>query len=101
MEVDGKAAPSDDHMETETTDGEKDAVSKETATTRAKVPAASRPIAVASGLPQSRDELESLISSIHETVNNSVLPRLQKCLTAKVQCKHTQTLFGFSLHFVV
>lgn len=43
-----------------------------------------RPAQVSSGLPQSKEELESLISLIHETVNNSVLPRLHKCLNAKV-----------------
>ncbi|XP_075867628.1 small subunit processome component 20 homolog [Nelusetta ayraudi] len=55
---------------------EVDGVSKEV-----KRPAAP----VSSGLPQSREELESLISLIHGTVNNSVLPRLHKCLNAKVK----------------
>ncbi|XP_064199288.1 small subunit processome component 20 homolog [Anguilla rostrata] len=40
---------------------------------------------VPSGLPQSREELESLITSIHQTVTGSVLPKLQKCLTTKVK----------------
>uniref|UniRef100_A0A3B3Y953 Uncharacterized protein n=1 Tax=Poecilia mexicana TaxID=48701 RepID=A0A3B3Y953_9TELE len=40
---------------------------------------------VSSGLPQSREELESLMAAIHKTVNDSVLPRLNKCLTAKVK----------------
>ncbi|XP_036373482.1 small subunit processome component 20 homolog [Megalops cyprinoides] len=40
---------------------------------------------VPSGLPQSREELEALISSIHHTVKESVLPKLHKCLTAKVK----------------
>ncbi|KAI5094075.1 small subunit processome component 20-like [Silurus meridionalis] len=44
-----------------------------------------RPPVVSSGLPQSEEELKSLISSIHKTVTQSVLPRLQKCLTAKVK----------------
>ncbi|XP_076578925.1 small subunit processome component 20 homolog [Chaetodon auriga] len=78
MEVDGNSAPSDHPMETDTTKGEKAAVSG------AKGPAA-KPTAVASGLPQSKEELESLITLIHQTVNNSVLPRLHKCLTAKVK----------------
>ncbi|KAJ8381936.1 hypothetical protein SKAU_G00027140 [Synaphobranchus kaupii] len=38
-----------------------------------------------SGLPQSREELESLIAAIHQTVTGSVLPKLHKCLTAKVK----------------
>ncbi|XP_062339462.1 small subunit processome component 20 homolog [Osmerus eperlanus] len=38
-----------------------------------------------SGLPQSPEELKSLIASIQNTVNNSVLPRLHKCLNAKVK----------------
>lgn len=90
MEVDGKAAPSDVPMETDTTNGEKDVVSEEAAATEAKGPAAPKPIAVSSGLPQSKEELETLISAIHQTVNNSVLPRLHKCLTAKVRCAHLQ-----------
>lgn len=92
MEVDGKAAPPDVPMETDTTTGKKDVVSKEAATTEAKKPAAPEPTAVASGLPQSKEELESLISAIHQTVNNSVLPRLHKCLTAKVRCARTHGL---------
>lgn len=39
---------------------------------------------VSSGLPQSQEELEALISSIHNTVTQSILPRLHKCLIAKV-----------------
>lgn len=42
-------------------------------------------VLVATGLPQSKEQLESLICAIHKTVNESVLPRLHKCLTAKVQ----------------
>ncbi len=95
MEVDGKDAPSNVPMETDTTDGEKDVVPKEGATTEAKGPAAPKPTTVASGLPQSKEELESLISAIHQTVNNSVLPRLHKCLTAKVQCTHTHSFSLF------
>ncbi|KAM9407228.1 small subunit processome component 20 homolog isoform 1-T1 [Salvelinus alpinus] len=41
--------------------------------------------AAPSGLPQSKAELEALITSIHATVQNAVLPRLHKCLTAKVK----------------
>uniref|UniRef100_A0A3Q3KPS7 UTP20 small subunit processome component n=1 Tax=Mastacembelus armatus TaxID=205130 RepID=A0A3Q3KPS7_9TELE len=67
------------------TDVRKDGVSAEAATTEAKGPAAPKPAVVAIGLPQSKEELESLISAIHQTVNASVLPRLHKCLTAKVK----------------
>lgn len=42
------------------------------------------PPVVSSGLPQSKEELEALISSIHHTVTQSILPRLHKCLIAKV-----------------
>ncbi|XP_059182433.1 small subunit processome component 20 homolog [Centropristis striata] len=85
MEVDSKAAPSDVPMETSTTTGEKDVPSEEAATSEAKGPAAPKPCVVSSGLPHSKEELESLISAIYQTVNNSVLPRLQKCLNAKVK----------------
>ncbi|KAK7901998.1 hypothetical protein WMY93_018767 [Mugilogobius chulae] len=71
-------------METDSTDTQKDsakvAVSETKEIINSKVPAG-----VATGLPQSKEELESLIKAIHQTVNESVLPRLQKCLTAKVQ----------------
>ncbi|XP_028810161.1 small subunit processome component 20 homolog [Denticeps clupeoides] len=43
------------------------------------------PPVVCSGLPQSREDLEVLISTIHHTVTQSILPRLHKCLTAKVK----------------
>ncbi|KAA8580001.1 hypothetical protein FQN60_005536 [Etheostoma spectabile] len=86
MEVDGKTAPSDIAMGTDTTSGSKDVLCKEAATLEAKRPGApSKPSALASGLPQSKEELESLISGIHTTVSNSVLPRLHKCLTAKIK----------------
>lgn len=83
MEVDNNTAPPDVTMETET-NNVKEKTSEEAATT------APEPTAVSSWLPQSKEELESLVSAIHETVNNTVLPRLHKCLTAKVQ--HMQTL---------
>ncbi|KAI4884861.1 hypothetical protein NFI96_031248 [Prochilodus magdalenae] len=38
-----------------------------------------------SGLPESKEELEALISSIHTTVSQIILPKLHKCLTAKVK----------------
>ncbi|XP_056312047.1 small subunit processome component 20 homolog [Danio aesculapii] len=43
------------------------------------------PPVVSSGLPHGKQELEALISSIHHTVTQSVLPKLHKCLTAKVK----------------
>nr|XP_046234375.1 small subunit processome component 20 homolog isoform X2 [Scatophagus argus] len=85
MEIDGKNAPSGVPMEVDAAGGEKDVISKEAATSRGNGPAAPKHTPVASGLPQSREELESLVSAIHETVNNSVLPRLHKCLNAKVK----------------
>uniref|UniRef100_A0A4W6DX43 UTP20 small subunit processome component n=1 Tax=Lates calcarifer TaxID=8187 RepID=A0A4W6DX43_LATCA len=86
MEVDSKTA--DVPMEMNNNEGEKDAVSEEVATTKEKGPVAPKPAPVASGLPQSKEELESLISTIHQTVNDSVLPRLHKCLTAKRDEEH-------------
>ncbi|KAM3588219.1 uncharacterized protein V6R79_024222 [Siganus canaliculatus] len=74
-----KTDPSQEAMEIDNTSGNKETK------TGAKRPAARTPVTVASGLPQSRDELESLISAIHATISNSVLPRLNKCLTAKVK----------------
>ncbi|KAI3366882.1 hypothetical protein L3Q82_009528 [Scortum barcoo] len=85
MEVDSQAAPSDVPMDTNTSNGEKFVVSKKGTTTEVKGLAAPKPAAVAIGLPQSKEELESLISAIHQTVNDSVLPRLHKCLTAKIK----------------
>ncbi|XP_047431848.1 small subunit processome component 20 homolog isoform X2 [Mugil cephalus] len=80
MEIDGKVAPSDVPMETEDADREKAGIPEEAAAAKAKAQAA-----VASGLPQSSEGLETLIRAIHQTVNDSVLPRLHKCLTAKVK----------------
>lgn len=84
--MDGKAAQADIPMETDDVVVEK--VSKQAASGGA---VASKPSAVSSGLPQSKDELEALVKAIHHTVSNSVLPRLHKCLTAKVQNTHTHT----------
>ncbi|XP_017285401.1 small subunit processome component 20 homolog isoform X2 [Kryptolebias marmoratus] len=81
MEIDRGA---DVPMETDSAEGEKQDVSKEVASTKSKSEAAPKLAAMCSGLPQSREELESLIKTIHQTVNDSVLPRLNKCLTAKV-----------------
>ncbi|XP_069376458.1 small subunit processome component 20 homolog isoform X3 [Paralichthys olivaceus] len=84
METDSKTAPADVPMEVDN-DEESNVVSKEAASAKAKGPVAPRPVAVSSGLPQSKEELESLIIAIHGTVNDSVLPRLHRCLTAKVK----------------
>ncbi|KAM8884134.1 small subunit processome component 20 homolog [Synchiropus picturatus] len=59
-------------------------VEKEAATPSVKTSATPK-VNVSSGLPQTKEQLESLIGAINTTVNGSVLPRLQKCLTAKVQ----------------
>nr|XP_057934713.1 small subunit processome component 20 homolog [Doryrhamphus excisus] len=84
MDVDSelplKASPA---VGMETTDGGEKVISKETA--KKKRPSASKPAPVSYGLPQSKEDLEVLISTIYESVNGSVLPRLHKCLTAKVK----------------
>ncbi|KAF0029549.1 hypothetical protein F2P81_018654 [Scophthalmus maximus] len=84
METDSKAAPSEVPMEMDN-DGENDGVPEKASTAKAKGPVAPKPAAGASGLPQSTEELESLIRAIHQSVNDNVLPRLHKCLTAKVK----------------
>lgn len=84
METDSKTAQPDVSVETDTVDEQKDAVSTEASVSQAKKMPSSKPPVVATGLPRSKEELESLISAIHQTVNGSVLPRLHKCLTAKV-----------------
>ncbi|XP_034018840.1 small subunit processome component 20 homolog isoform X2 [Thalassophryne amazonica] len=81
MEVDSKATPSDVPMETNNAFREKDDTSKEAAAVKHEV---SKYVAGASGLPQSKEELEWLLATIHKTVHDTVLPRLHKCLTAKV-----------------
>lgn len=73
MEVDGNAS-TDVTMEME-----------EAPATKVKAQAAPKLSTAVSGLPQSAEELESLIGLIHQTVNESVLPRLHKCLNAKVR----------------
>ncbi|XP_077450300.1 small subunit processome component 20 homolog [Stigmatopora argus] len=52
---------------------------------RAKKTPAAKTVPVSSGLPQSKEELELLISTIQESVTGNVLPRLHKCLNAKVK----------------
>ncbi|XP_069012709.1 small subunit processome component 20 homolog [Embiotoca jacksoni] len=85
MAIDSKAASTDVPMEADTADTEKNGIPEKVVSTKATGEVAPKPVVVASGLPQSREELESLISAIQQTVNNSVLPRLHKCLTAKLK----------------
>lgn len=85
VDVEKAKASSDVAMETDAADGEKHAVTKGATAAKAKGSPAPNVAAVSSGLPHSKEELESLISTIHSAVNGSVLPRLQKCLTAKVR----------------
>uniref|UniRef100_A0A3Q2C7Z2 UTP20 small subunit processome component n=1 Tax=Cyprinodon variegatus TaxID=28743 RepID=A0A3Q2C7Z2_CYPVA len=84
MEIDDKPASTDVPVETDAaTQAEKEDKPEKTAS-KAPTKPDPRMTPVATGLPQSREELESLIAAIHQTVNDSVLPRLNKCLTAKV-----------------
>ncbi|XP_038143159.1 small subunit processome component 20 homolog [Cyprinodon tularosa] len=84
MEIDDKPASTEVPVETDAaTQAEKEDKPEKTAS-KAPTKPDPRMTPVATGLPQSREELESLIAAIHQTVNDSVLPRLNKCLTAKV-----------------
>uniref|UniRef100_A0A3P8W978 UTP20 small subunit processome component n=1 Tax=Cynoglossus semilaevis TaxID=244447 RepID=A0A3P8W978_CYNSE len=83
MEIDGKAAAATVSMEVDNVEDHK-GVSEDAAAAKNKKAAPVKPSVGVSGLPQSQEELEYLIKTIHQTVNDSVLPRLQKCLTAKV-----------------
>uniref|UniRef100_A0A3P9K9E8 UTP20 small subunit processome component n=1 Tax=Oryzias latipes TaxID=8090 RepID=A0A3P9K9E8_ORYLA len=84
METDGKTA--DVPMETDATEGEGGGPSEAKAKAEGKGGRRAPP----SGLPHSREELEALVGAIHRTVNDSVLPRLHKCLTAKLQVQRDQ-----------
>ncbi|XP_023206381.1 small subunit processome component 20 homolog isoform X2 [Xiphophorus maculatus] len=77
METDDKAASASVPMETKS--------AAQAVTSRISAKAAPTAPPVSCGLPQSREELESLMATIHKMVNDSVLPRLNKCLTAKVK----------------
>lgn len=59
------------------------------------------PPVASSGLPQSQEELEALISSIHHTVTQSILPRLHKCLVAKVSVQFYIFIPRVLGHFIV
>lgn len=85
MEIDDKPASTEVPVETDAaTQAEREDKPEKTAS-KAPTKPDPRMTPVATGLPQSREELESLIAAIHQTVNDSVLPRLNKCLTAKVR----------------
>ncbi|XP_077356066.1 small subunit processome component 20 homolog [Festucalex cinctus] len=82
MEIDGELPPKAVAVETPT---EGQVPSKKATAAKVKKPPAPKPMAVSCGLPQSKQELELLISTIQESVTSSVLPRLHKCLNAKVK----------------
>ncbi|XP_077399499.1 small subunit processome component 20 homolog [Vanacampus margaritifer] len=78
MEIDGELPP-------KAAADERQVSSVKTTTAKVKKPAAPKNMAVSCGLPQSKQELELLIRNIQESVTSSVLPRLHKCLNAKVK----------------
>uniref|UniRef100_W5LP94 UTP20 small subunit processome component n=1 Tax=Astyanax mexicanus TaxID=7994 RepID=W5LP94_ASTMX len=79
-DADAKAV---EETETMDTDGTESAKSKKDKDKKSQTKSA--PPVPNSGLPKSKEDLEALISTIHNTVNQSVLPKLHKCLTAKVK----------------
>lgn len=91
MEEQPESDPSDDEEPMETDGAVVDKLSEEAPPSRADPDVASKPSRVPSGLPQGKEDLEALIKAIHNSVSNSVLPRLHKCLTAKVQNTQTHT----------
>uniref|UniRef100_A0A8C4Z7G3 UTP20 small subunit processome component n=1 Tax=Gadus morhua TaxID=8049 RepID=A0A8C4Z7G3_GADMO len=82
-----KAEASDVAMETdEGDDDDSDEEADEAvAAAKPKKKKEARADPVASGLPKNKAELESLIRNIHKSVQTNILPRLHKCLTAKVK----------------
>ncbi|XP_061662596.1 small subunit processome component 20 homolog [Syngnathoides biaculeatus] len=82
MDIDGELPAKTATVETP---GEVNVVASKKTTVKAKTPPAPKPVAVSCGLPQSKEELELLMSTIQESVTGSVLPRLHKCLNAKVK----------------
>ncbi|XP_031438174.1 small subunit processome component 20 homolog isoform X1 [Clupea harengus] len=66
-------------METEDSANRPDSQQKEAGSKKRATPT------VCTGLPRSVQDLEALIGTVNHTVTQSVLPRLHKCLTAKVQ----------------
>lgn len=91
VEEQPESDPSDDEEPMGTDGAVVDKLSEEAPPGRADGDAASKASVVPSGLPQGKEDLEALIKTIHDSVSNSVLPRLHKCLTAKVQSTHTHT----------
>ncbi|KAM6984775.1 small subunit processome component 20 homolog [Aplochiton taeniatus] len=91
METNDETVPTKVAVEKDTTEATEGVAMEteveETAAPVSKVVTAAKKPAptVLCGLPKSQEELEALITSIHKTVNESVLPRLHKCLTAKVK----------------
>ena len=65
-------------METEDSANRPDSQQKEAGSKKRATPT------VCTGLPRSVQDLEALIGTVNHTVTQSVLPRLHKCLTAKV-----------------
>ena len=98
METDGKAEANDVAMETdEEVDDSDEEDDEAVAAAKPKKKKEARADPVASGLPKNKAELESLIRNIHKSVQTNILPRLHKCLTAKVHTvlipmeRHTHT----------
>ncbi|XP_061617524.1 LOW QUALITY PROTEIN: small subunit processome component 20 homolog [Phyllopteryx taeniolatus] len=83
VEIDSELPPKAVTMET--SDEVKVVTAEKGTVVKAKRPPAPKPVAVSSGLPQSKEELELLMSTIQESVTGRVLPRLHKCLNAKVK----------------
>lgn len=88
METDDAGAATStttDAMDTETQVSVKEKEAKESQAKKA-------PPVVSSGLPQSHQDLEALISTIHQTVTQSILPRLHKCLIARVRAPSSSSI---------
>lgn len=75
----------EDAMDTETQASVKAKEGKESQVKKA-------PPVVSSGLPQSQQDLEALISTIHQTVTQRILPKLHKCLIAKVRARSSSSI---------
>ncbi|XP_048124200.1 small subunit processome component 20 homolog [Alosa alosa] len=90
-EEDSEDSDGEDAMEPVSTEGDAVAMETEDSATKpdvqqkeAESKKKSTPT-VCTGLPQSVQDLEALIGTVHHSVTQSILPRLHKCLTAKVQ----------------
>lgn len=82
---DAGASTATDAMDTETQASVKAKEGKESQVKKA-------PPVVSSGLPQSQQDLEALISTIHQTVTQRILPKLHKCLIAKVRAPSSSSI---------